>query len=65
MQSGSALNPWSMAYDPTEMAFKLGELLGIQTQCRKELISKLKEFTVEQIVTASRDLQNFLVWIHF
>lgn len=61
MQSGSALNPWAMEYNSKELAFKLGEALGIKTTDTKELVNKLKEFSVQEIVTATSEVTKLLV----
>lgn len=61
MESGSALNPWAMSYSPKEMAFKLGEVLGVATSDTKELITKLKDFTVQELVTANGEVSKTLV----
>lgn len=63
MESGSALNPWATSYNPKEMAFKLGEVLGISTGDTKELINKLKEFTAQELVTASGEVSKTIVKI--
>ncbi|NP_001136104.1 carboxylesterase clade B, member 6 precursor [Nasonia vitripennis] len=60
MQSGSALNPWAMEYNPKDMAFKLGEALGIKTTDTKELVNKLREFSVHEIVTATSEVSKLL-----
>ncbi|XP_058804192.1 juvenile hormone esterase-like [Phymastichus coffea] len=56
MQSGSALNPFALIYNPKDMAFKLGETLGIKTTDTKELVDKLRELSVQDIVTASQEV---------
>ncbi|KAL2721606.1 esterase FE4-like, partial [Vespula maculifrons] len=55
-QSGSILNPWALQYQPKEMAFKLGETLGIRTQDTGELVNKLAEFSGKDLVTASMEM---------
>ncbi|XP_015175882.1 PREDICTED: cholinesterase 1-like [Polistes dominula] len=57
-QSGAILNPWAIEYKPKEMAFKLGEKLGISTQDTGELIKKLAEFSAKDIVTATKEMMN-------
>ncbi|XP_047347897.1 venom carboxylesterase-6-like [Vespa velutina] len=57
-QSGSILNPWAMEYKPKEMAFKLGETLGIRTQDTGELVNKLAEYSARDIITATREMMN-------
>lgn len=37
-ESGSALNPWSLAEDPKERAFKLGRVLGYETNSTENLL---------------------------
>lgn len=53
MQSGSALNPW--AYDdPTSArrkAFRLGEILGLNTTDPNELLEFLHNLSAKEIVT--------------
>ncbi|KAJ8676688.1 hypothetical protein QAD02_012475 [Eretmocerus hayati] len=56
MQSGSALNPWAVEYNPRAMAFKLGEALGIKTDDSKELVEKLKELPVKDLVVATGEI---------
>lgn len=60
-QSGSVLNTWSMTYNPKEMAFKLGEQLGIKTTDSKELMDKLKEISAKDIVAATSEVGKTLV----
>ncbi|KAK2586966.1 hypothetical protein KPH14_010941 [Odynerus spinipes] len=55
-QSGSILNPWAVSYNPKDMAFKLGETLGIRTTDSAELVKKLAEFSAKDIVTASKEM---------
>lgn len=55
-QSGTILNPWAMTYNPRELAFKLGEALGIQTTDSEELVQKLTEFHVKDIIAASNEI---------
>lgn len=61
MQSGSALNPYAFEYNPRDIAFKLGEALGIKTTDTKELVDKLKEFSVQDIVTATQEVAKTIV----
>ena len=65
LQSGSALNPWALEYNPKEKAFKLGEALGIKTSDTKELVAKLKEFSVQEIVTATGEVAKIMVINNF
>lgn len=37
-ESGSALNPWSLAEDPKERAFTLGRVLGYETNSTENLL---------------------------
>lgn len=37
-ESGSALNPWALAEDPKERAFKLGRVLGYDTNNTENLL---------------------------
>ncbi|XP_015591452.1 esterase FE4 [Cephus cinctus] len=60
MQSGSVLNSWSFTYDHKELAFKLGELLGIRTSDSTELVERLKEKSAKEIVDASGQLMKSL-----
>lgn len=62
-QSGSILNPWSIEYKPKEMAFKLGETLGIRTQDTGELVNKLAEFSAGDIIIATKQMMNDIVII--
>ncbi|XP_029046685.1 esterase FE4-like [Osmia bicornis bicornis] len=55
-QSGTIVNPWAMTYNPRELAFKLGEALGIQTTDSEELVQKLSEFHVKDIISASHEI---------
>lgn len=50
------MNPWAVTYNPKEIAFKLGEVLGVKTSDTKELVDKLKEFTLQDIVTATTEV---------
>ena len=43
------------------MAFKLGEVLGIKTVDTKALVDKLKEYTLQDLVTASKELSKEMV----
>ncbi|XP_076629794.1 esterase FE4 [Colletes latitarsis] len=62
-QSGSAVNPWSISYNPKEQAFMLGEALGIHTTDTGELVQKLTEVNSKDIYEASNEImknQNML-----
>ena len=61
MQSGSALNSWALSYNPKDMAFKLGEVLGIKTTDSAELVNKLAEFSAKELVDASKIVSQGLV----
>ena len=52
-QSGTSLNPWVMQYNPKEIAFQLGTVLGIQTTDSKELVDKLKMFSAKELMVAA------------
>ncbi|XP_017882530.2 esterase FE4-like [Ceratina calcarata] len=56
LQSGTMLNPWAMTYNPREQAFMLGEALGIHTTDSAELVQKLTEFDVKDIITATTEI---------
>ncbi|XP_054003488.1 esterase FE4-like [Hylaeus anthracinus] len=55
-ESGSAINPWAMSYNPRDQAFMLGEALGIHTTDSAELVEKLTEFHVKDIIAASNQI---------
>ena len=55
-ESGSIINPWAMSYNPRELAFMLGEALGIHTTDSAELVQKLSEFHAKDIITASNEI---------
>lgn len=55
-QSGSVLNPWAITYNPREQAFMLGDALGIHTTDSAELVSKLSDFHVKDIIAASNEI---------
>ncbi|XP_003487272.1 esterase FE4-like [Bombus impatiens] len=55
-QSGSILNPWAITYNPREQAFMLGDALGIHTTDSAELVSKLSDFHVKDIIAASSEI---------
>lgn len=40
LESGTALNPWSIEENPKKRAFRLGQLLGIYTNDTGYLIGK-------------------------
>nr|XP_003706284.1 PREDICTED: esterase FE4-like [Megachile rotundata] len=60
VQSGNILNPWAITYNSRELAFKLGESLGIHTTDSAELVQKLTEFHVKDIVDATIELDKTL-----
>lgn len=39
-ESGSALNPWALAENPKERAFRLGRVLGFETNNTEHLLGK-------------------------
>ena len=55
-ESGSIINPWAVSYNPRELAFMLGEALGIHTTDSAELVQKLSEFHVKDIIAASDEI---------
>ncbi|KAL9693981.1 hypothetical protein quinque_013266 [Culex quinquefasciatus] len=56
-QSGSALNPWAMATNPKERAFRLGALMGCYTNDTEELLYYLRRASPQKIVDlASRTI---------
>ncbi|XP_076239219.1 esterase FE4 [Calliopsis andreniformis] len=55
-ESGSVLSPWAVSYNPRELAFMLGEALGIHTTDSAELVQKLTEFHVKDIIAASEQI---------
>ncbi|XP_076173591.1 esterase E4 [Ptiloglossa arizonensis] len=55
-QSGTTINPWAISYNPRELAFMLGEALGIRTTDSAELVQKLTEFHVKDIIAASNEI---------
>ncbi|XP_022913129.1 venom carboxylesterase-6-like [Onthophagus taurus] len=59
-QSGTALNPWVLAENSKQKAFKLGEILGCSTSKSFELIQCLKSRNSYQIVQAVKHFQKFL-----
>ena len=61
MQSGTAFSSWALSSNPVEMAFKLGEVLGIKTTDSAELVNKLKELSPKDLVDASREMAKSLV----
>lgn len=55
-ESGAIINPWAVSYNPRELAFMLGEALGIHTTDSAELVQKLSEFHVKDIIAASDEI---------
>lgn len=49
-QSGSALNPWALAEHPKDRAFRLGHVLGIQTNNTDELIEYLRRLPAKALI---------------
>lgn len=41
-ESGSALNPWALAENPKERAFRLGKVLGFETNSTEHLLGNIK-----------------------
>ncbi|XP_051170759.1 juvenile hormone esterase-like [Leptopilina boulardi] len=56
MQSGTALGDYAISHNGMEMSFKLGEYLGIKTNDSAELVKKLTEFSAQQIVDATTEI---------
>ncbi|XP_078051535.1 esterase FE4-like [Augochlora pura] len=54
------INPWALQYDPREQAFMLGEFLGIKTTDSTELVQKLSEFHVKDIIAATGEVTKSL-----
>lgn len=52
-QSGSTLNPWTRSQSPRDRAFRLGEVLGYQTNSTKELLEFLKRIPPRMLVDSS------------
>jgi len=56
-QSGSAINAWAMSHKPSrELAFKLGNKLGIETDDTAELVARLAGFNAKELIAASNEL---------
>lgn len=53
MQSGTALNPWAVTFDPFQQAFEIGKRCGFHGNDTKELLSYMKKVPAEDIVSAS------------
>lgn len=51
-ESGSALNPWSLADNTTERAYRLAEILGFRGSSTEELLSFLRQAPFRKIVEA-------------
>lgn len=45
-----------MSYKARELAFKLGDKLGIETDDSAELVSRLAHFQAKELITASGEL---------
>ncbi|XP_053681974.1 juvenile hormone esterase [Sabethes cyaneus] len=52
-QSGTALNPWSIAKDPKTRGFSLGHQLNCNTNSTDELLSCLRKASAQKIVNAA------------
>ncbi|XP_031846091.1 esterase FE4 [Nomia melanderi] len=59
-QSGSMLGQYALQKNPRELAFKLGEALGIKTTDSAELVQKLSEFDVKDIIAGSDEVTKSL-----
>lgn len=55
-QSGTAVSTWAMSYKARELAFKLGDKLGIETDDSAELVDRLAGFTGKELIAASGEL---------
>lgn len=53
-QSGSALNPWAFAESPKKRAFKLGEVLGFETNNTQKLLDFLRTVPVRKLIDATK-----------
>ncbi|EZA55321.1 Venom carboxylesterase-6 [Ooceraea biroi] len=56
LQSGTAVSTWAMSYKARELAFKLGDKLGIETDDSAELVDRLAGFTAKELIAASGEL---------
>ncbi|XP_012279049.1 esterase FE4 [Orussus abietinus] len=56
LQSGSAVNPWTLSHTPREDVFRLANALGIEATDSTELLSKLVEVPSTDIVLACQGL---------
>lgn len=54
-QSGSFLNPWTFATDPTRQGFRLGQALGYHGNSSDELVQFLKKIPAQALTEASMD----------
>ncbi|XP_031781566.1 venom carboxylesterase-6 [Nasonia vitripennis] len=59
-QSGTSLNPWVIQYKPREVAFQLGEVLGVKPADSKELVDKLKTFSAKELMVAAEEVSKSL-----
>lgn len=50
-----------MQYKPKKVAFQLGEVLGVKTNDTKELVDKLKTFSVKDLMIAAEEVSRTLV----
>jgi len=55
-QSGTAVSTWAMSYKARELAFKLGDKLGIETDDTAELVAGLAGFSGKELMVASDEL---------
>ncbi|XP_037027605.1 venom carboxylesterase-6 isoform X2 [Bradysia coprophila] len=49
-ESGSALNPWALAENPKERAFRLGRVLGFETNSTEHLLAFLRKIPARKLV---------------
>lgn len=56
MVSGGLYKTWAVTYEPREVAFTLGKALGIETDDTAELMDKLKNTDINDIVKATQVL---------
>lgn len=70
--SGVLFCDWSIAFEPRRRAFKLGQLLGIETENPDELLEYLQNVPVEKLVNTDPNIitmeelhKNMLKFYHF
>lgn len=56
MQSGSALSPWAITYNPIEQAFEIGRLCGFRGNDTGALLHYLKNQPGHVITTAAVEM---------